>query len=113
MCTRLQTLFFDLQMPIIRAFFLSLLFVGIDGLGAAQAQDSAPHEPVQPISDSASAPARDGIPGESSPSSEEEKASTDPSAPLSLYSPDVLADMPYVYPLLRMRLTPEMRQDAP
>ena len=99
-------------MPILRAFFLFLLLVGAHGPGQVRAQDQAAEAPAQPASHDTSAPAGEGAPVEA-PASPEGKPLAPPADALSLYSPDALIDMPYVYPLLRMRLTPEMRQEAP
>ena len=97
-------------MPIFQAFFLFLLLVGVHGPG--QAQDSAAADPAQPAPRDMPAPAA-GEPPAEPPVPAEEASLVPPADALSLYSSDVLVDMPYVYPLLRMRLTPEMRQGAP
>ena len=99
-------------MPILRAFFLFLLLVGLHGPGQVRAQDQAAEDPSQPASHDTPPPAEEGVPDEA-PASLEGKPLAPPADALSPYSPDALVDMPYVYPLLRMRLTPEMRQEAP
>lgn len=99
-------------MPIFQAFLLLFLLVGVSIPGQVQAQDPAADEPVQATSNDVPVPAgEEPSPGPSVPPKEEPLAP--PSDPLSLYSPDILVGMPYVYPLLRMRLTPEMRQGTP
>ena len=97
-------------MPIFRAFSLFFLLAGIYGSG--QAQDSVADDPAQPPSHDMPVPGTEEL-STDSPASVKEESPTPPADALNLYSPDVLADMPYVYPLLRMRLTPEMRQGAP
>ena len=99
-------------MPILRAFSLFLLLVGLHGPGQVRAQDQAVEDPAQPASHDTPAPAEGGISAEA-PALPEGKPLAPPADALSLYSPDALIDMPYVYPLLRMRLTPEMRQETP
>ena len=94
-------------MPIFRAFSLFFLLAFVHSSG--QAQDPAADDPVQ--SDMPT-PAAEEPPAEALPSGKENSLAP-PAAALNLYSPDVLADMPYIYPLLRMRLTPEMRQETP
>ena len=100
------------KMPISQAFLLFFLFVGISLPGQAQAQDPATDDPVQAASNDVPASAGEE-PSPAAPAPPQEEPLAPPSDPLSLYSPDILVDMPYVYPLLRMRLTPEMRQGAP
>lgn len=89
-------------MPISRAF--PLLFLLVAANGSSQAQDPAIDDPVRPAA---------GPPPAEASSAEVEDTLARPAGPLGLYSPDVLVDMPYVYPLLRMRLTPEMRREIP
>lgn len=99
-------------MPIFQAFLLFFLLVGVSIPGQVQAQDPATDNPAQAASNDVPASTGEApSPEPSAPPQEEPLAP--PSDPLSLYSPDILVDMPYVYPLLRMRLTPEMRQEAP
>ena len=93
-------------MPIFRAFLLSFLFACVNIPG--QAQD----DPVPFNSNDAPVPAAEESPAEPPVAAQKESLAPPPGT-LSLYSPDVLVDMPYIYPLLRMRLTPEMRQEAP
>ena len=69
-------------------------------------------DPAQPASHDTPAPAEGEISAEA-PASPEGKSLVPPADALSLYSPDALVDIPYVYPLLRMRLTPEMRRETP
>ena len=93
-------------MPIFQAsmLFLSLAIVSVPG----QAQD--------PAADNRGPAASGGLPApgeEVAPSGSSARAEGNLPAPLSLYSSDILVDTPYIYPLLRMRLTPEMRQKAP
>ena len=99
-------------MPILRAFFLFLLLAGVHGPGQVQAQDQAADDPVPPASRDMPASAEGGDPAEplASPGG---NPLAPPADALSLYSPDALVEMPYVYPLLRMRLTSEMRQGTP
>ena len=97
-------------MPIFQAFSLFFLLVCVNAPG--QAQDSVADDPAQPTSKDVPVPAAGESPAESLVSAEEGSL-VPPSGPLNLYSPDVLVDMPYVYPLMRMRLTPEMRQGTP
>lgn len=97
-------------MPIFRAFFLLFLLAFVHSPG--QAQDSTADDPIQPDSHDMPASAAEEPPAEPLPSAKE-NALAPPADALSLYSPDVLVDMPYVYPLLRMRLTPEMRRETP
>lgn len=99
-------------MPIFQAFLLFFLFVGVGISGQVQAQDPAVDDLVQATSSDASASAGEGLSPEP-PAPPEEESLVPSLDPLNLYSPDILVDMPYVYPLLRMRLTPEMRQEAP
>lgn len=94
------------KMPIFQAFLLFFLLAGVSVPGQVQAQDPAASDPVQGAPNDAPASA-----GEEVPPKEESLAL--PSDPSSLHSPDILVDMPYVYPLLRMRLTPAMRREAP
>ncbi len=99
-------------MPIFQAFLLFFLLVGVSIPGQVQAQDPATDNPAQATSNDVPVSTGERLsPEPSIPPQEEPLAS--PSDSLSLYSPDILVDMPYVYPLLRMRLTPEMRQGAP
>ena len=100
------------KMPIFQAFLPFFLLVGISIPGQVQAQDPATDDPVQATSNDVPASAGGELSLEPSVPPQEESLAP-PSDPLSLYSPDILVDMPYVYPLLRMRLTPEMRQEAP
>ena len=99
-------------MPIFQAFLLFFLLVGVSIPGQVQAQDPAENDPIQATPNDVPASAGEEISPEPSIPPKEESL-VPPSDPLSLYSPDILVDMPYVYPLLRMRLTPEMRQEAP
>ena len=97
-------------MPIFRAFPLFFLLAFAHSTGPAQ--DSAADDPVRPAARDMPTPAA----GESRaepPSSMGEGSLAPPADALSLYSPDALAELPYVYPLLRMRLTPEMRRETP
>lgn len=96
-------------MPIFQAFLLFSLLVGVSLPG--QAQDPATDDPVQATSNDGPVSAGEELPPEPPVPPEEESLAL-PSDPLNPYSPDILGDMPYVYPLLRMRLTPEMRQEA-
>ena len=100
------------KMPIFQAFLLFFLFAGVSIPGQVQARDPAANDPVQAASNDVPASAGEEISPEPSVPPKEEPLAP-PSDPLSLYSPDILVDMPYIYPLLRMRLTPEMRQEAP
>ena len=93
-------------MPIFRAFLLSFLFACVNIPG--QARD----DPAQFTSNDAPVPAVEGSPAEP-PVAAKKESLAPPLGTLSLYSPDVLVDMPYIYPLLRMRLTPEMRRGTP
>ena len=93
-------------MPIFRAFLLPFLFACVNIPG--QAQD----DPAQSTPNDAPVPAVEGSPA-GPPVAAKGESLAPPPGTLSLYSPDVLVDMPYIYPLLRMRLTPEMRQGAP
>ncbi|MDE0302141.1 MAG: hypothetical protein OXJ38_02900 [Gammaproteobacteria bacterium] len=99
-------------MPIFQAFLLFFLLVGVSIPEQVQAQDPAENDPIQATPSNVPASAGEEISPEPSIPPEEESLAP-PSDPLSLYSPDILVDMPYIYPLLRMRLTPEMRQEAP
>lgn len=100
------------KMPIFQAFLLLFLLVGVSIPGQVQAQDPAANDPAQATSNDVPVSAGEELsPEPSAPPKEEPLAP--PTDPLSLYSPDILVDMPYIYPLLRMRLTPEMRQGAP
>lgn len=99
-------------MPIFQAFLLFFLLVGVSIPGQVQAQEPATDNPVQATPNDVPASTGEALPPESSVPPQEEPLAP-PSDPLSLYSPDILVDMPYVYPLLRMRLTPEMRQGVP
>lgn len=98
------------RMPISRAFLLFFLLLGAHGPG--QAQDSAADGPARPAAHDAPPPSEEGAPAEPSVPPQGEPLAP-PADGLGLYSPDVLVDLPYVYPLLRMRLTPEMRRGAP
>lgn len=99
-------------MPIFQAFLLFFLLIGVSIPGQVQAQDLTVNDPAQATSNDVPVSTGEELsPEPSAPSKEEPLAP--PSDPLSLYSPDILVDMPYIYPLLRMRLTPEMRQEAP
>lgn len=100
------------KMPIFQAFLLFFLLIGVSIPEQAQAQNPATDDPVQAASNDVPASAGEELSPEPSVPPKE-KPLAPPSDPLSLYSPDILIDMPYVYPLLRMRLTPEMRQEAP
>ena len=100
------------KMPIFQAFLLFFLLVGVSIPGQVQAQDPAADDPVQAASNDVPVSAGEELSPEPSVPPEEESLAP-PSDPLNLYSPDILVDMPYIYPLLRMRLTPEMRQGAP
>ena len=99
-------------MPIFQAFFLLFLFVGVSIPGQVQARDPTADDPVQATSNDVPVSAEEELSPEP-PVSPKEESLAPPSDPLSLYSPDILVDMPYIYPLLRMRLTPEMRQETP
>ena len=99
-------------MPIFQAFLLFFLLIGVSIPEQVQAQDPAVDDLVQATSNDVPALVEEAPSPESSAPPEEEPLAP-PSDALSLYSPDILVDMPYVYPLLRMRLTPEMRQEAP
>lgn len=99
-------------MPIFQAFLLFFLLAGVGIPGQVQAKDPATDDPVQATSNDVPASVGEELSPEPSTLPKEESLAP-PSDPLSLYSPGILVDMPYVYPLLRMRLTPEMRQGAP
>lgn len=99
-------------MPIFQAFLLLFLLIGISIPGQVQAQDPVTDDPAQATSNDVPASAGEEFPPES-PAPPEGESLAPPSDSSSLYSPDILVDMPYVYPLLRMRLTPEMRQGTP
>ncbi len=99
-------------MPIFQAFLLLFLLVGVSVPGQAQAQDLAADDPAQTTPNDVPISTGEELSPEPSAPPKEESL-VHPSDPLSLYSPDILVDMPYIYPLLRMRLTPEMRQGAP
>ena len=100
------------KMPIFQAFLLFFLLVCVSIPGQVQAQDPAADDPAQAVSIDVPALAGEE-PSSEPPVPPQGEPLASPSDPLSLYSPDILVDMPYVYPLLRMRLTPEMRQEAP
>lgn len=93
-------------MPIFRAFLLFSLFACVNIPG--QAQD----DPAQSPPNGALVPAVEESLAEPPVAAKGESLAPPPGT-LSLYSPEVLVDMPYIYPLLRMRLTPEMRRGAP
>ena len=112
MCSGCEIIPGPQEMPIFQAFLLFSLLVGVSIPGQVQAQDPATDDPVQATSNDAPVSAGEELSPEPPVPPEEEPLAL-PSDPLSLYSPDILVDMPYVYPLLRMRLTPEMRQEAP
>ena len=99
-------------MPAFQAFLLFFLFVAVSILGPAQAQDPGADDPVQAASDGMPTSVEKKPPPESLASPEEPSLISFPDS-MSLYSSDVLTDMPYVYPLLRMRLAPEMKQGVP
>lgn len=99
-------------MPIYQAFLLFFLLVGVSIPEPVQAQDPVTDNPAQATSNDVLVSTGEELSPEPSVPPEEESLAP-PSDPLSLYSPDILVDMPYVYPLLRMRLTPEMRQGTP
>ena len=107
---RFQTLSGIRQMPFFRTFPLFLLVAVMYDPG--QAQDSAADDPAQPASHDMPVPAPEE-PSVEPPVSAEEESLAPSAEALNLYSPGVLVDMPYVYPLLRMRLTSEMRQGTP
>lgn len=100
------------KMPIFQAFLLFFLLLGVGVPGQVQAQDPAVNDPAQATLIDVPVSAGEELSLESSVLPKEGSL-VPPSDPLSLYSPDILVDMPYIYPLLRMRLTPEMRQEAP
>ena len=99
-------------MPIFQAFFLLFLLAVVNGSGETWAQDPMPDNLVPAASHDMPEPAGKEASVESPASPEGELVVPSPDAS-GLYSPDVLVDMPYIYPLLRMRLTPEMRQGVP
>ena len=95
-------------MPIFQPFFLLFLLAIVHSSG--QTQDLVADDPAQPASHDMPAPTAEESPAGPPPSAEEDSLAQ-PADAMSLSSPDVLADVPYVYPLLRMRLTPEMRRE--
>ncbi len=92
-------------MPIFQAPLLFFLLAGIGAPGLSQAAGDPTPATVDRMPASAGA---ERSPEPLAPA--EDEALEFPSDSLSLSAPDILVDLPYIYPLLRMRLTPEMRQ---